>query len=175
MCRLNRDTTAAVVGHLLGELRKENADLPEVLGYLDEIERDILENADDFLQTGREKADTPAGPMESGPPAPSFRRYQVNVTVDNSAVEGAPIIYEDRPNHQDLVGRIEHTARFNALFSDFNLIVPGALHRSNGGYLILDERRETLSEAGFEGTTTDLLILQAHARPFAGQFRLPSR
>jgi predicted ATP-dependent protease len=64
--RLNRDTTAAVVGHLLGELREENANLPEVLGYLDEIERDILENADDFLQTSHEKTDAATGPMGSG-------------------------------------------------------------------------------------------------------------
>ena len=63
---------------------------------------------------------------------------EVNVIVDNSTQHGAPVIYEDNPTHQTLVGRAEHMARFGALVTDFNLLVPGALHRANGGYLILD-------------------------------------
>ena len=50
----------------------------------------------------------------------------------------APIVYEDNPTHQALVGRVERIARFGALVTDFNLLAPGALHRANGGYLILD-------------------------------------
>ena len=48
------------------------------------------------------------------------------------------MVYEDHPTDQMLVGRIEHLARFGALVTDFNLIKPGALHRANGGYLVLD-------------------------------------
>ena len=83
-----------------------------------------------------------------------FRRYQVNVIVDNSTQHGAPVIYEDNPTHQTLVGRAEHMARSGVLATDFNLLVPGALHRANGGYLILDaskaagrELRLALAEA----------------------------
>ena len=70
-----------------------------------------------------------------------FRRYQVNVIVDNGAQQGAPVVYEDNPTHQTLVGRVEHLARFGALVTDFNLLVAGALHRANGGYLILDAQK----------------------------------
>ena len=70
-----------------------------------------------------------------------FRRYQVNVVVDNGAQKGAPIIYEDNPTHQSLVGRVEHLVRFGALVTDFSLLVPGALHRANGGYLVLDAQK----------------------------------
>ena len=70
-----------------------------------------------------------------------FRRYQVNVIVDNSAQHGAPVIYEDNPTHQSLVGRVEHLARFGALITDFNLLAAGALHRANGGYLVLDAQK----------------------------------
>lgn len=140
---LNRETTAAAIGFLIRELRGKYDDLPAVLAYLDAVEHDIQEHADDFLAAGRAGAEGGAaavseiGPME----APSFRRYQVNVMVKNGEHKGAPVVYEDHPTHQTLVGRIEHIARFGTLMTDFNLLVPGALHRSNGGYLIIDAER----------------------------------
>jgi lon-related putative ATP-dependent protease len=137
---LNRDITGQAIAHLMAELRAPYRDLPEVAEYLDAVERDIKENADDFLpQTA---APQPEGPMPAALTAAieegRFRRYQVNVLVDNGGLTGAPVIYEDNPTHQTLVGRVEHLARFGALVTDFNLLAPGALHRANGGYLILD-------------------------------------
>src|SRR4029077_11809375 len=78
-----------------------------------------------------------------------FRRYQVNVIVDNGQQHGAPVIYEDNPTHQTLVGRGEHLARFGALVTDFNLLGAGALHRANGGYLVLDAQRLLLGNFGW--------------------------
>jgi lon-related putative ATP-dependent protease len=141
---LNRETTGFAIAHLMGELQEGYADLPEVRRYLDAVERDIKDNTDDFL--------APAAPETAaaapGVPVPApvmrdleearFRRYRVNVVVDNSGQHGAPVIYEDNPTHQTLVGRVEHLARFGALVTDFNLLVGGALHRANGGYLVLD-------------------------------------
>ncbi len=139
---LNRETTGAAIASMMNELRTGYRDLPAVALYLDAVERDIKENADDFLP--------PAQPHE-GMPSPAafeeaiagarFRRYQVNVVVDNGAQHGAPVVYEDNPTHQTLVGRVEHIARFGALVTDFNLLTPGALHRANGGYLVLDAQR----------------------------------
>lgn len=139
--KLNRDTTAVVVNHLLQDVRSAFADLPQVGTHLDAVERDILEHAEDFIAPIGPEG--PGGPPPDGPATemPAFRRYQVNVLVDNSALKGAPIVYEDDPTHQRLVGRIEHMARFGALFTDFNLVVPGALHKANGGYLVLDAQR----------------------------------
>ena len=148
--KLNRDTTSAVVNDLLAEMRHGFADLADVVAYLDAVQRDILEHADDFIVSERPEA--PAGiPPEMAAEAPSFRRYQVNVAVDNSQTKGAPIVWEDQPTHQNLVGRMEHIARFGALTTDFNLIVPGALHKANGGYLVLDARRLLMASFGWEG------------------------
>jgi lon-related putative ATP-dependent protease len=142
---LNRETTGFAIAHFIDELRQDYKDLPAVGQYLDTVERDIKENVDDFL--------APAAPAvaENGVPMPApivrdmadarFRRYQVNVIVDNSGQKGAPVIYEDNPTHQTLVGRVEHLARFGALVTDFNLLVGGALHRANGGYLLLDAQK----------------------------------
>jgi lon-related putative ATP-dependent protease len=141
---LNRETTGFAIAHLMAELHQAYNDLSEVAQYLDTVERDIKENADDFL--------TQAQPApEAGAPVPApalrdiedarFRRYRVNVIVDNAGQHGAPIVYEDNPTHQTLVGRVEHLARFGALVTDFNLLVAGALHRANGGYLLLDAQK----------------------------------
>ena len=96
--------------------------------YLDAVERDIKENVDDFLtqQPRRPKRRRlcPA-PIVREIEDARFRRYQVNVIVDNGGRHGAPVIYEDNPTHQTLVGRVEHLARFGALITDFNLLDPG--------------------------------------------------
>jgi lon-related putative ATP-dependent protease len=148
---LNRDTTGFAVASLIGDLRKEYEDLPDVIEYLDAAERDIKENVDDFLPQPPQAVapgGAPAVATASEPAAEEikFRRYQVNVVVDNggrqgTGRQGAPVIYEDNPTYQNLVGRVEHLARFGALITDFNLILAGALHRANGGYLILDAER----------------------------------
>ena len=139
---LNRNTTGAAIALMMDELRAGYCDLPDVVQHLDAVEQDIKENADNFL--------TPAQPPP-GIPVPAtadetmtearFRRYQVNVIVDNGAQHGAPVIYEDNPTHQTLVGRVEYMARFGTMVTDFNLLTPGALHRANGGYLMLDAQR----------------------------------
>jgi lon-related putative ATP-dependent protease len=71
--------------------------------------------------------------------------------VDHSQTQGAPIIYEDQPTYQNLVGRVEHISQMGALLTDFTLIKPGALHRANGGYLVLDARQLLLQPYAWEG------------------------
>ena len=139
---LNRETTGFAIAHLMGEIRAGYSDLPEVTKYLDAIETDVKENADDFLAPAAPPSDVPVpAPVIAAIEDARFRRYGVNLFVDNSGQRGAPVIYEDNPTHQTLVGRIEHLARFGALLTDFNLLAPGALHRANGGYLILDAQK----------------------------------
>jgi lon-related putative ATP-dependent protease len=143
---LNRNTTGFAVANLIAELRANYADLPDIVDYLDAVETDIKENVEDFLQQT-----PPQQPEQGGPPMTAaaqaamedmrFRRYQVNVIVDNGGKAGAPVVYENNPTYQNLIGRVEHLARFGALITDFNLIQAGALHRANGGYLILDAER----------------------------------
>ncbi|HEX5454093.1 MAG TPA: ATP-binding protein [Stellaceae bacterium] len=151
MQRLSREVTGFAIAHLMEELRDDYKDLPEVVHYLEEVERDIKENAEDFL--------APPSAPDGAPPMPApairdledarFRRYQVNVIVDNGGRQGAPVIYEDNPTHQTLVGRVQHLARFGALVTDFNLLAPGALHHANGGYLILDAQKLLAGNPGW--------------------------
>jgi lon-related putative ATP-dependent protease len=138
--QLNGEVAIFAVGHLIDELRKKYLDLPPVVHFLDDIQKSLIANVDDFLIP----PDHPlaaligaASPFGTKGPQP-FRRYQVNVLVERSPGQGAPVVYEDHPTYQNLVGQVEYMAHMGALSTDFNLIRPGALHRANGGYLILD-------------------------------------
>ena len=144
----------------MDDLRARYADLADVTAHLDTVQEDMIENARDFMRPegGRPGGGTgggmgPQGGLAAiaGPsPAPSFARYQANVIVANGAAEGAPIVYEDHPIHPNLMGRIEHQSQYGALVTDFNLIRPGALHRANGGYLIVEARKLLMQPFAWE-------------------------
>ncbi|MFA6921964.1 MAG: AAA family ATPase [Gallionella sp.] len=135
--QLDRETTQSVIGHLLDELKLSYADFPDILKYFDSVQPDMLENIDEFRKP-EETANIDGMTIVS---RHSFSRYQVNVLCGNGKKPGAPIVSEDNPTYSNLVGRIEHVAQFGALVTDFTLIKPGALHRANGGYLLLDVRK----------------------------------
>ena len=126
---LNEEMVQLTLGGPIGELREKWRHLPAIVDYLDAIREDVVEHAEVFQDS------------ENGPPSGLLGRYKVNLLVDNSETKGAPVIYEDLPNHQHLVGQIEHRARQGTLYTDFTLIKSGAVHRANGGYLIIDARR----------------------------------
>lgn len=151
---LNREVTALAVEGLLTELHTKYQKYPQVLAHLEALKKDIIENAGRFLEG--EAAGGEAGEKAMAFPMPSkaeiypLRRYQVNLLVDHSTTQGAPVIYEDNPTVQNLLGRTEHMALMGALVTDFTLIKPGALHLANGGYLILDARKVLLQPYAWE-------------------------
>ncbi|MBE7481205.1 MAG: AAA family ATPase [Polyangiaceae bacterium] len=133
---LNREVTSFAVDQLVDDVKQKYEDLPKVVNYLEAVRADVIENADAF------RHDEEKGPLVelTGGKRP-FQRYGVNLIVDNSAATGAPVIYDDRPAIDSLLGRVEHRAELGALVSDFTLIKGGSLHRANGGYLMLDLRQ----------------------------------
>jgi lon-related putative ATP-dependent protease len=145
--QLNHEVATLAVQHLVNELRELNRDIPAVLEHLDRVQADIVEHVDFFRRSATE-----GGPMEAiGSDHPALRRYQVNVIVDHSASRGAPVVYEPSPSYQNLVGRVEHFQTMGALLTDFMLIKGGALHRANGGYLLLDARKVLTQPLAWEG------------------------
>ncbi len=130
--KLDQDMALAAVGHYIEELVDKYRHHAQVTEYLREVEADILKNLDDF------KKRPGPGPLPFPVPEPTFTQYAVNVFVDNSQTKGAPVILENNPNYSNLLGGVERRAQFGALVTDFTLIRPGAIHRANGGYLILN-------------------------------------
>lgn len=153
--KLNEEVTMFAVGSLVDELVRRNADLPEVVTYLEAVKRDVVENAEIFQKRPEQTIEgLAAGVAAELPPT---RRYRVNLLVDENGHAGTaaertvPILREDNPTYANLVGRVEHLARFGALVTDFNLVRPGALHRANGGYLLLDAIRVLTQPFAWEG------------------------
>ncbi|MES9973522.1 MAG: ATP-binding protein, partial [Candidatus Thiodiazotropha sp.] len=137
--KLNREMTASAVHHLIDAVREKYRDNEAVIVYLDRVEDDVINNYQQFLPRDERKPTLfglPLSQQEEGPPW--HYRYRVNLLLAHEANGGAPIVYEDLPGYNNLVGRIEHRAHLGALETDFTMIRPGALHRANGGYLILD-------------------------------------
>lgn len=132
--QLNRDIMLSVVAHVIDELRAQYTNLPEVLNFLDAVQRDMILHVDDFRKPD-ESINISGIPVVAHQ---TFLNYQVNVLVSNQNSSGAPLVCEDNPTYSNLIGRVEHTSQFGALVTNFTLIKPGALHRANGGYLLLD-------------------------------------
>ncbi len=145
---LERKIAMLAVGHVIDELREKYADLPEVLDYLEQVRTDVVEHVDDF----REKGEAPGVPeaLRAAAEEQKFVRYAVNVIIDNAETEGAPVVVENNPTFTNLIGRIEHRALFGALVTDFTMIKPGALHRANGGYLVLNARDVLINPYAWE-------------------------
>lgn len=135
--RLDRDIAARAVSQSIDETRAGFRDLPAVLKHLDAVQADLVDNVATFIGRAGGEEVFAVDPALGGP----FARYEVNVLVTcEDAACGAPIIEELHPTLGNLIGRIEHMARQGALVTNFRLIKPGAVHRANGGYLLLDAR-----------------------------------
>jgi lon-related putative ATP-dependent protease len=144
---LNREMTAFAVGHLLDDLRHKYASHPSVLIYLDAVQKDITDHARQLISA---EGNSSSGAAEVARAASIGRRYDVNVIVDHSAEEHAPVIYETHPSYDNLIGRVEHIAEMGTLVTDFNLIRAGSLHKANGGYLVIDARKLLMSPYAWE-------------------------
>ncbi|MDK9718868.1 MAG: AAA family ATPase [Trichlorobacter sp.] len=138
LAQADRELGLSCLGHRLDPLREKYAGLEKVLAYLETVQEDILKNLEDF----KPQPTQPQIPgLKIARQEPSFERYEVNLLVDNKDTEGAPIVFESNPTYNNLFGRIEHVMQYGGVaVTDFTMIKSGALHRANGGYLVIDAR-----------------------------------
>lgn len=184
---LNNEVARYALSPLVDELRRQYGESSrKIAGHLDAVEKDILENLQAFMTGGQQ--DTGGGTVaqlqqqpqsylsgeETDMDSPAVRRYKVNLLVDHSLDQGAPVIYEDNPTYANLVGKVEHMSRMGALITDFNLIKPGSLHRANGGSLILDARKVLTQPGAWEGMKRALKSGRIKIESLAEMFSLMS-
>jgi lon-related putative ATP-dependent protease len=147
--KLSDDAIHYAIGFLMDTFQKSYEDIPEVVNYLKDVRADILENYELFAG--------PQEPATEGQPAAPwmkelpFRRYKVNVVVDNSQLKGAPVVFEENPTYLNLFGRIEKEAQFGSLTTDFTLVKGGSIHRANGGYMVLPVESLLTNPLSYDG------------------------
>lgn len=140
---LNRDTAKFAIGQFIDSAKGRFADISKILQHLEAIRADIIENVALFVVKSEGDESSPWPEQLEAP----FDRYQVNVLVGQAGREpAAPIVEELHPTLSNLLGSIEYVSQHGLLVTNFRLIKAGAIHRANGGFLLLDAR-SVLSEA----------------------------
>ncbi|MEM7802191.1 MAG: ATP-binding protein, partial [Chloroflexota bacterium] len=125
---------ASVVDLAIADLVKGFESIDILKNYFSDLRADILKNIQIFQQVAAEAQATHV-------PDEWFRRYEINVIIDHQQSKSAPIVVEYDLSLPRLLGRVEHEGRpGGAVVTDFTLLRPGALHRANGGYLIIRAR-----------------------------------
>lgn len=170
ICGLDRDIALFAIGHHLQEIKSKYKDYPKVSKFLEDAGNDIVNNAEEFRATAPKKE----LPFEIKIPSPEvsfFNRYKVNLIVDNSKTKGAPVIFEMNPTYYNLFGAIEYQVQMGAMLTDFTMIKSGAIHRANGGYLIVRVFDVLTNFLSWEALKRTLRSREARIENLGEQFR----
>ncbi|WP_039764535.1 MULTISPECIES: Lon protease family protein [unclassified Caldicellulosiruptor] len=137
---LQKRIAVFTISHYVYEIRNKYKENKKILDFIDGVTNDIVENLEEFLDRDDEEQGLPFQFLQYKK-IPNLDKYKVNVIVDNSDLDGAPVVYEVNPTYYNLVGKIEYENEMgNVLVTDFTKIKAGAIHRANGGYLILQAK-----------------------------------
>ncbi len=121
----------------INELRNKYKKYAKIQTFLKNVQKDILSNITEFIA---EPQPQPQMPMPRNDVLKPWQKYQVNLFVDNSNLDGAPVIIDSNPSYYNLFGKLEYENTYGTLRTDFTLIKPGLIHKANGGYIVLQIR-----------------------------------
>lgn len=134
---LDREVADFALAPALQELSAEFSDLPVVIAHLHALRDELLAHVDDFRETDGQELPPPLAVLAAQRGSSALDRYRINLLVDHSASDGAPVVVERSPTYYNLTGRIDYRSTFGSMVTDFRHIKAGALHRANGGFLVL--------------------------------------
>jgi lon-related putative ATP-dependent protease len=136
LSRIERETALAAIGDLIDDVKFKHSKYETILEFLEGVKEDVLNNLEDFKP--QQEAAAPLPFLKAPKQENVFIKYHVNVLVNNKYTKGAPCIYETNPTYYNLFGRVEHKFQYGVAVTDFSMIKAGALHKANGGYLIIN-------------------------------------
>ncbi|PLY01180.1 MAG: ATP-dependent protease [Desulfuromonas sp.] len=167
---LGREVLQYTIGHLFAELEHKYSEFPNLLKHFDLCKQDIVKQIEELHEQKAPAVNIPG--LETGQQELSFDRYRVNLLIDNSSLEGAPVVYEANPTYFNVFGRIEHVIHMGSAVTNFQMIKSGALHRANGGYLILDCREVLINIFTYEALKRCIRNKEVKLEDMAEQYRL---
>jgi len=147
MIEQDAQVARSTIEPLVRGLEAKYSDQAPVREYLSQVQEDLIARAEEIHRAAQASAE----PAEGQQPMPYplaqlqqqreeaiFDRYRVAVLVDNGGAHGAPVVMETNPTYYNLLGRMEYRSQLGSMVTDFSMIKAGALHRANGGYLVLN-------------------------------------
>ncbi|MCG7840861.1 MAG: AAA family ATPase, partial [Methanomassiliicoccales archaeon] len=120
--KLNNEIALYAIGHLLSGLEEKYAKIDQVISYIENVKKDILDNLGIFLGAPQQQEQVPAQFRQLLSKDLAFRKYEINIMVDNGSVVGAPVVFEDTPSYQNLLGKSEKEVQFGVVTTDFMMI-----------------------------------------------------
>jgi lon-related putative ATP-dependent protease len=135
---LNRRIGLYFVGARIEAIKEQHAQSPRVHAYLADVQDYILSHIDDFTEDGQKQEAAPATKLSLEPPVDLFLKHRVNIVVDNTDVQGAPVVIETNPTYYNMFGRIDRVTQLGTQQTDFTMIQAGAYIKANGGFLVVN-------------------------------------
>ncbi len=166
---LREEVARFVVDHHMDEMLEKYGELPRVKEYLEGAKADLVKSADLFLQFPAAQEN----PLLLIQLERNLARYKVNVVVDNGGLTCAPVVYETHPTYTNLFGRIGVRAELGVYVADFQQIVPGSIHKANGGYLVLKVPELFASPGVWRALKRALVHKEIAIQPLMDELGLP--
>lgn len=131
----------------------------KAMDYFDRLKEDVIENISKFKDDDN-ASKNPLAIFQASSSEAFFKRYQVNLFIDNSNKKSAPIIIENNPTYKNLIGSIDYKTEMGVAKTDFTYIKPGSLHLANGGYIIMQASEVLTSPFAWDGLLRALITDQ---------------
>ena len=145
---LEKQITRQAAAPLVDRLKEKYTAIPRIIDYLDALLKDVESNHERFKSSGQtDQAGQAQMPFLAAQPdeEDSFIPYKINLFVNNEKTQGAPVVTEPFLFYYNLFGKVEYRSQMMALSTNFTMAKAGAIHRANGGYLIL-QAKDVLTE-----------------------------
>ena len=151
---LDRKTGERVISFFFDDIVEKYSANEKVILHINDLKEDMVEHINKFK--GQQKASANPFSIQKEDPKKFFERYKVNLFIDNSDRIGAPIVNETNPTYYNLTGMMEYKNEMGFLTTSFMDIKPGALHKANGGFLILNVKDLFSHQFAWEGLKRSL-------------------
>ena len=151
---LDRKTGERVISFFFDDIVEKYSANEKVILHINDLKEDMVEHINKFK--GQQKTSANPFSIQKEDPKKFFERYKVNLFIDNSDRIGAPIVNETNPTYYNLTGMMEYKNEMGFLTTSFMDIKPGALHKANGGFLILNVKDLFSHQFAWEGLKRSL-------------------
>ena len=106
--------------------------------FLNDVKQDVLKNVSYFLEEDKTNQNQQQGPIQKK--QNPCLNYRVNLFVDNSTTQGAPVIMDSNYSFNNLFGKLEYENYYGSLKTDFTMLKPGLIQKANGGYIVFQAK-----------------------------------